>query len=95
MAVTFTLNAQGSIDFIDVRQNQPVRETGANGQLQQIPGITQDITLKYTMAPNDIKLELINLSKQRTTIVNQQMAQLALIDGRVSDLNNALALINA
>lgn len=93
MALQFTLNADGNIDFVDTRLNQPISQNGANGQIQQIAGITQDITLKYMMKPDDMKLEIINLSKRRADLVKQQTAQLTIIDARVADLNSALALI--
>lgn len=93
MATTSKLNDSGNIDFIDVITDQPVNTSGQDGRMIQIQGVTQDVTTKYTMSPDDVKLELVTISKRRTQFVNQHNTQLALLDKRTQVLNDGLALV--
>jgi hypothetical protein len=59
------------------------------GQMQAIKGMTQDIVLKYAMEKEDIQMELIQLGKRRSAIVEQQVKVLTQIDERIKVLKDA------
>ena len=91
MAVTMKV-ADGVVDFVDTRLAQPVTAQDRQGQMQAIKGMTQDVVVRYSMEKEDIQMELIQLAKRRSAIVEQQIKVLAQIDDRIKVLKDAEGL---
>ncbi|MFA5037476.1 MAG: hypothetical protein WC479_09920 [Candidatus Izemoplasmatales bacterium] len=91
MAVVLTKKGD-VVEVVDALTNQPVSAHGQNGQLQQINGVTQDVTTKYSLTKEDAILQKIQLEKRKAQIVTQHEAQIAKIDAQIKICTDAEAL---